>query len=36
MQGWISAIPHAFNADFFSHNSKYIETMIAELEKRYR
>lgn len=36
MQGWLSVIPHAFNAEFFMHNSQQIEAMIDQLEKRYR
>lgn len=35
VQGWLGAIPRAFDADYFTRCAKQIEKMTAELEKRY-
>lgn len=36
MQGWIGAIPRAYDTKYFDRSARKIEQMISELEKRYR
>ena len=36
VQGWLRAIPRAYDADYFARCAEKVEKMIAELEKRYK
>ena len=36
VRNWLGMIPRAFDSRYFETNEEKLETMIAELEKRYQ